>query len=134
MKTADMLGVSAIITHELHYKATVSYEFNMDEVIKVISTRAPKSLMILIFLKILNFFLQYADDVGGDLQLAHCRLCSLQRENANVPEVQECDPSLLTEPAAIRLAYEIGRFPEVLCDAQRSLNCRGVLKYSIDLR
>lgn len=78
--------------------------------------------------------MQYATDIGGHLQLAHCKLCSLQRENENVPEVDECDPILLTEPAAIRLAYEIGRFPEVLCDAQRSLDCRGILKYSIDLR
>lgn len=79
-------------------------------------------------------FSQYADEVGGELQLAHCRLCSLQRENSTIIPATECDPNLLLEPAAIRLAYVIGKFPEMLCDAQRTLDGNLIYVYSIQLR
>lgn len=105
-----MLGVSAIIAYELHRKAKSSYEFDIDKVMK------------------------FADDEGGDLQLAHCRLCSLQRNNSDIEAAKECDPNLLLEPSAIRLAYMIGQFPEALCNAHQSLDCNEIYKYAIALR
>lgn len=66
--------------------------------------------------------------------MAHCRLCSLQRENSGIAPATECDPNALLEPAAIHLAYAIGLFPEVLCEAQRTLDGTVVYKYAILLR
>lgn len=105
-----MLGVSAIIAYELRSKAKSSYAFDMDEVLK------------------------YATDVGGALQLAHCRLCSLKRENSDIDAAEECDPSLLLEPSAVRLAFAIAQFPEVLCSAYQSLNNNEIYFYALELR
>lgn len=56
-----------------------------------------------------NHFCQMTGNTGVRLQYTHCRLKSLHKKSG-LATAPACDPSMLSETAAINLVYEISRF------------------------
>lgn len=62
---------------------------------------------------------QVKGDTGIKLQYTHCRLHSLERENAAISPAKSCDPEVLREEEVTLLLKELAKFQDVLhlcCD------------------
>lgn len=107
--TADILGVSALIVHELQRVRTTNYAFDLDAVLSDV------------------------DSKGKSFQYTHCRLCSLEERFGLLCSNDECDPSHLTEEDALTLVTEIARFPEILYRAKQSFGPQILVNYMFAL-
>lgn len=103
--TADILGASALIVHELQRNRTSNYVFDMEAVIDDVDAK------------------------GKNFQYTHCRLCRLQERFGSLCSEDECDPTYLTEATALGLAVEIARFPEVLYRSKQAFGPQILVNY-----
>jgi arginyl-tRNA synthetase len=97
-RTADILGVSAVVVQDFSAKRIKDYEFKMDRMTS------------------------FEGDTGPYLQYAHSRLCSIERKY--IAEVKKdignnIQYELLGEDHALSLATLLARYPEVVMDACR---------------
>ncbi|XP_011870463.1 PREDICTED: probable arginine--tRNA ligase, mitochondrial isoform X2 [Vollenhovia emeryi] len=88
-KSSDILGISAVIVHDLKRKRQRDYTFDW------------------------NAAFDLKGDTGVKLQYTHCRLVSLERNCGAVLTLQ-CEPSLLQEEVVDDLVILIARFEEVV--------------------
>lgn len=72
----------------------------------------------------------FEGDTGPYLQHAHARLCSISRK-AGIPisELENANPSLLTERHAIDLIRLVSRYPDTLMNALKTHEPTTVLTY-----
>lgn len=103
-KTADILGVSAIILNDLRRNRNKDYNFSWKDA------------------------LQTARDSGSTLQYAHCRLCSLIN-NSNEAVAKQCDPQVLLEPEAIDVVLKLAQFEQVLLRCNQTLEASHLVVY-----
>ncbi|KAK3927155.1 putative arginine--tRNA ligase, mitochondrial [Frankliniella fusca] len=106
--TADILGVSTVIVADLIHKRMKDYSFNWD------SAKSVKG------------------NTGLRLQYTHCRLKSLS-EKFCLPQGLEVEPSMLPEPVAFDLIYQISRFEEVLDKSFEELEASRLTEYMFSL-
>lgn len=102
--TADILGVSALIVHELQRSRMRNYSFDTKQLVQEVNAK------------------------GRNFQYTHSRLCSLE-EKIKISLKAECDPMYLKDPEALQLAIAIGRFPEILYHAKDQLESQNLLTY-----
>lgn len=107
-KTADILGVSAVVVADLIHKRQKDYTFNWE------SARS------------------MTGNTGVRLQYTHCRLMSL-KEKSSLTSAHECDPQFLSEPTAINLVFEISRFEEVLEKSIEEMEASKLSEYLFSL-
>jgi arginyl-tRNA synthetase len=106
---ADVLGTTAIIVSDLKQRRTRDYEFDW------------------------NLTLQVNGDTGIKLQYTHCRLYSLQKQNAHIGEAEELNLELLKEPEAQQLIFLVLRYPEIIYHSYEELESCVLVKYAFDL-
>lgn len=89
-KTADLLGISAVMVQDMSGKRINNYDFDI------------------------NRMCSFEGDTGPYLQYAHARLCSITRR-ANVEDsaLLSADLALLTEKHAVDLARSLAQWPDV---------------------
>ncbi|CAB3372091.1 Hypothetical predicted protein [Cloeon dipterum] len=107
-KSAEVLGVSAVIINDLKQRRQKDYTFDWEKA------------------------LQMQGDSGSRLQYTHCRLCSL-RENSGARPADECNATLLTESQATALVTEIARFDEILRASYLELESCILVQYLFSL-
>ncbi|PVH94881.1 arginyl-tRNA synthetase [Periconia macrospinosa] len=112
LKTADTLGISAVMVQDMKGKRINNYTFDMDRMCS------------------------FEGDTGPYLQYAHARLCSIRRKViAAHPDVEEvdlataADLTLLKEPQAIGLIRELASWPDVLLNTVKTQEPTTVLTY-----
>ncbi|CAI6340910.1 unnamed protein product [Periconia digitata] len=112
VKTADTLGISAVMVQDMKGKRINNYTFDMDRMCS------------------------FEGDTGPYLQYAHARLCSIRRKViAAHPDIESLDLStvadftLLKEPQATVLVRELASWPDVLLNTIRSQEPSTVLTY-----
>jgi arginyl-tRNA synthetase len=115
-KTADILGVSAVVIQDFSARRIKDYEFKMDRMTS------------------------FEGDTGPYLQYAHVRLCSIERKysNSNADGSVSLDFAsikydLLKEDCALHLATLLARYPEVVSDACRTAEPCLVVTYLMNL-
>lgn len=89
-KTADIVGLSAVIVQDMSARRIRDYHFVWDRMTSAEGSTGP--------------FLQYT----------HARLCSMEDKTSDVVITDQIDPLLLQEKEAINLAVAIAKFPLVL--------------------
>lgn len=91
IKTADIVGLSAVVVQDMSAKRIKDYTFDWDRMTSSEGSTGP--------------FLQYT----------HARLCSMEDKTASTPLTDQIDGALLAaDKAAVVLATVIARFPLVL--------------------
>lgn len=108
-ETADTLGISAVIVNDLKQRRQRDYEFDW--------TKA----------------LQMNGDTGIKLQYTHCRLCSLSEAIEHIANSSDSRTSLLVEPDAEQLIFELARYDEILFRAQHTLEPCVLVNYLFGL-
>lgn len=110
-KTAELLGISAIMVQDMSGKRTHNYEY---------------SLHRMMFSK---------GDTGPYLQYTHARLSSISRKaNFTPDEMLNANFSCLTDsPYAIHLLRTMIRFPDIVAQALKTLEPTTILKYLFKL-
>ncbi|KAF1816625.1 arginyl-tRNA synthetase [Eremomyces bilateralis CBS 781.70] len=105
-RTADILGISAVMVQDMTGKRINNYHFDMDRMTS------------------------FEGDTGPYLQYAHARLTSILRK-ASVPQdaLLSADLSLLTETHAIHLVRMLAQWPDVFFNTMRTLEPITVLTY-----
>ncbi|KAI9711027.1 MAG: hypothetical protein M1820_002465 [Bogoriella megaspora] len=105
-RTADILGISAVMVQDMTGKRINNYEFDMDRMCS------------------------FDGDTGPYLQYAHARLCSITR-NAKVDpaELLSADLSLLKEQHAVDLVRSLAQWPDVFSNTLKTLEPVTVLVY-----
>lgn len=105
-KTADILGISAVMVQDMTGKRINNYDFDM------------------------NRMTSFEGDTGPYLQYAHARLCSITRK-ADIPEEEliDADLSLLTEKHAIDLIRSLAQWPDVVQNTLKTLEPITTLTY-----
>ncbi|KAF1958073.1 arginyl-tRNA synthetase [Byssothecium circinans] len=111
-KTADTLGISAVMVQDMKGKRINNYTFDMDRMCS------------------------FEGDTGPYLQYAHARLCSITRkviaaapDVANVDLGSAADLTLLKEPQAVNLVRELASWPDILLNTVKSHEPTTVLTY-----
>ncbi|GAB0098531.1 Arginyl-tRNA synthetase [Sergentomyia squamirostris] len=107
-KTADVLGVSAVIINELKKRRLKDYTFDWKHA------------------------LQSDGDTGYKLQYTHCKLFSLA-ENAGVEAAKSLNPDLLPYTLCQDIVEEIDRLPDVLEKCRENLEAYLLVKYLFKL-
>ncbi|EKG15086.1 Arginyl-tRNA synthetase class Ic [Macrophomina phaseolina MS6] len=105
-KTADILGISAVMVQDMKGKRINNYDFD------------------------LNRMTSFEGDTGPYLEYAHARLCSIVRK-AGIKEedLVNADLSLLKEKHAIDLVRLIAQWPDVFNDTLKKQEPATVLTY-----
>ena len=107
-RTADVVGTSAVIIHDLRQRRQRSYDFSWEAALRP------------------------TGDGGVRLQYLHARLCSLERR-CGVPLNLEADPALLEEPEGAALVAELARYEEALVASHDQLEPCRVVTYLFGL-
>ena len=107
-RTADVVGTSAVIIHDLRQRRQRSYDFSWEAALRP------------------------TGDGGVRLQYLHARLCSLE-ERCGVALNPDADPALLIEPEAAALAAELARYEEALVASHDQLEPCRVVTYLFGL-
>lgn len=108
-KTADIVGLSAVIIQDLSAKRIKDYQFNWSRMTASEGSTGP--------------FLQYT----------HARLCSMEDKTSEVALTDSIDPTLLSEKSAHNLAIAISRFPLVLQACTQNHEPSTLVNYLFDL-
>ena len=105
-RTADLIGLSAIIVQDMTSRRGKGYTFDWDRMLR-------------------------ADgDTGPYLQYAHARVQSIHRRVGDtVEQATVIDSTLLPEPEALKLALKLGEWPLVIGQAFSILEPCTVIKY-----
>ncbi|KAF2843251.1 arginyl-tRNA synthetase [Patellaria atrata CBS 101060] len=105
-RTADTLGISAVMVQDMKGKRINNYEFDMDRMCS------------------------FEGDTGPYLQYAHARLCSITRKaNLSQEEIESADSSLLTEKHAVDLIRSLSQWPDVFINTVKTQEPTTVLTY-----
>lgn len=111
-KTADTLGISAVMVQDMKGKRINHYTFDMDRMTS------------------------FEGDTGPYLQYAHARLCSIYRKAVNAaPDLEKvdlaatADLSLLKEPHAIDLVRQLAAWPDTFINTLKTQEPTTVLTY-----
>ncbi|KAF2454055.1 hypothetical protein BDY21DRAFT_291811 [Lineolata rhizophorae] len=105
-KTADILGISAVMVQDMTGKRINNYEFDI------------------------NRMTSFEGDTGPYLQYAHARLCSITRKaQLSDEEIATADFSLLSEKHAVDLIRALAQWPDVFVNTLRTLEPVTVLTY-----
>lgn len=111
-KTADILGISAVMVQDMTGKRINNYKFDMD------------------------VMTSFEGDTGPYLQYAHARLTSILRKAtgspdpaALIPDLLNADFSLLSEKQAIGLLRTLVQWPDVFLQTLKTLEPITVLAY-----
>lgn len=105
-KTADTLGISAVMVQDMKGKRINNYHFDMDRMTS------------------------FEGDTGPYLQYAHARLCSITRKAAlSDDELLSADFSLLTEEHAVDLIRQLASWPDVFLNTVKTQEPTTVLVY-----
>ncbi|KAL6257894.1 hypothetical protein P5V15_011493 [Pogonomyrmex californicus] len=107
-KSSDILGISAMIVHDLKRKRQRDYTFDW------------------------NAAFDLKGDTGIKLQYTHCRLVNLER-NCNAILISECDPSLLQEEIIDDLVTLIARFDEIILKSYEEIEACVLIVYLFNL-
>ncbi|KAF2807160.1 arginyl-tRNA synthetase [Mytilinidion resinicola] len=106
VKTADTLGISAVMVQDMKGKRINNYTFDMDRMTS------------------------FEGDTGPYLQYAHARLCSISRKAGFAPaDLTTADLSLLSEPHAIDLVRQLATWPDVFLNTVKTQEPTTVLTY-----
>ncbi|KAJ4356699.1 arginyl-tRNA synthetase [Didymosphaeria variabile] len=115
-KTADVLGISAVMVQDMKGKRINNYNFDMDRMTS------------------------FEGDTGPYLQYAHARLCSITRKvTAAVPEVTDidlataADLTLITESQGIDLVRQLAAWPDIFINTLKTQEPTTVLTYLFKL-
>ncbi|KAF2265322.1 arginyl-tRNA synthetase [Lojkania enalia] len=109
-KTADTLGISAVMVQDMKGKRINNYHFDMDRMTS------------------------FEGDTGPYLQYAHARLCSINRKAAAVvsdipSDLSTVDLSPLVEPHAIDLVRQLASWPDTFINTLKTQEPTTVLTY-----
>lgn len=105
-KTADTLGISAVMVQDMTGKRINNYTFEMERMTS------------------------FEGDTGPYLQYAHARLCSITRKAQMSPEeLTDADFSLLTEKHATLLVRALAQWPDVVQNTLKTNEPITVLTY-----
>ena len=105
-KTADTLGITAVMVQDMSGKRINGYDFNLDAMTS------------------------FEGDTGPYLQYAHARLCSIARKSAaDHSKLPMADLSLLTESHAVDLVRVLSQWPDVVQNTVKTLEPATVLTY-----
>ena len=107
-QVSDVVGVSAVVAQDFNARRIKDYDFNWKRMTS------------------------FEGHTGPYLEYAHARLCSLERK-CGFALNPAADLSLVTEPEAAQLLFEVARFPEVVKEALESLEPVTVLTYLFKL-
>lgn len=106
VKTADTLGISAVMVQDMTGKRINGYDFDMDRMCS------------------------FEGDTGPYLQYAHARLCSITRKaGLSHEEVSDANLQLLTEKHAIELVRSLAQWPDVFQNTVKTQEPVTVLIY-----
>ncbi|KAH8893655.1 arginyl-tRNA synthetase [Thozetella sp. PMI_491] len=110
-KTAEILGISAIMVQDMAGKRINNYDF------------------------LLERMTAFEGDTGPYLQYAHARLCSIFRKVDVTPdEMLAADYSLLSaSPHAVALLRTMARYPDIVVQALKTLEPTTILTYLFKL-
>ncbi|KAI0000103.1 arginyl-tRNA synthetase [Xylariaceae sp. FL0662B] len=110
-RTAELLGLSAIMVQDMSGKRINNYEFSLERMTS------------------------FEGDTGPYLQYAHARLSSIFRKvDITHDEMLAADFSLLAQsPHAISLLRSLARFPDMVNQAQKTLEPTTILVYLFKL-
>ncbi|OCK85588.1 arginyl-tRNA synthetase [Lepidopterella palustris CBS 459.81] len=105
-KTADTLGISAVMVQDMKGKRINNYTFDMDRMTS------------------------FEGDTGPYLQYAHARLCSIARKSS-IPSdlLLSADLTLLREPHAVDLVRQLAAWPDVFLNTVKTQEPTTVLTY-----
>ncbi|KAL1986151.1 hypothetical protein VTN96DRAFT_6803 [Rasamsonia emersonii] len=105
-KTADILGITAVMVQDMTGKRVNGYDFNLEAMTS------------------------FEGDTGPYLQYAHARLCSMTRKSGLKREdLESADLSLLTEEHATDLVRLLAQWPDVVLNTYKTLEPTTVLTY-----
>ncbi|EZF29010.1 arginine-tRNA ligase [Trichophyton interdigitale H6] len=105
-EVADTLGVTAVMVQDMAGKRIHNYPF---DIAKMTS---------------------FEGDTGPYLQYAHARLCSIVRKvDIDPKEITTANFSLLKEPHAINILRLMAQYPDVTCNALKTLEPTTILTY-----
>ncbi|CAL5868071.1 uncharacterized protein PFLUO_LOCUS2294 [Penicillium psychrofluorescens] len=106
VKTADTLGITAVMVQDMTGKRINGYEFNLEAMTS------------------------FEGDTGPYLQYAHARLCSMARKaELNMDELHTANFDLLSEKHAVDLTRLLAQWPDVLLQTAKTLEPITVLSY-----
>lgn len=108
-KTADIIGLSAVIIQDLSAKRIKDYTFDWKRMTSAEGSTGP--------------FLQYT----------HARLCSMEDKTADIALTEDFDGALLNEKVAANLVSVIARFPLVLHACTQNYEPSTLVTYLFDL-
>lgn len=110
-RTAEILGISAIMVQDMSGKRANNYDFNLERMTAL------------------------EGDTGPYLQYAHVRLCSIfQKVDISRDEMLAADFSLLSSsPHAIKLLRVMAQFPDLVKQALKTLEPTTILTYLFKL-
>ncbi|KAF2438472.1 arginyl-tRNA synthetase [Karstenula rhodostoma CBS 690.94] len=116
VKTADVLGISAVMVQDMKGKRINNYTFDMDRMTS------------------------FEGDTGPYLQYAHARLCSITRKvTAAVPEIANidlataADLTLITETQGTDLVRQLAAWPDIFINTLKTQEPTTVLTYLFKL-
>uniref|UniRef100_A0A1B0EZ12 Probable arginine--tRNA ligase, mitochondrial n=1 Tax=Phlebotomus papatasi TaxID=29031 RepID=A0A1B0EZ12_PHLPP len=107
-KTADILGISAVIVNDLKQRRQKDYNFDWKNA------------------------LQVEGDTGIKLQYTHCRLVSLS-EKAGIEPDLTLNPELLPHTKCQEIILELDKFPSILARSRESLEACILVTYLFTL-
>ncbi|KAL8831809.1 MAG: hypothetical protein Q9170_005137 [Blastenia crenularia] len=106
VRTADTLGITAVMVQDMTGKRINNYEFSLERMTS------------------------FEGDTGPYLQYAHARLCSITRKaGLTAEELGTADLSLLPESHAINLARALSSWPDVVQNTLKTQEPVTVLSY-----
>ncbi|GJQ67947.1 hypothetical protein Trydic_g16704 [Trypoxylus dichotomus] len=106
--TSDILGISCVIINDLKQRRQKDYNFSWDRA------------------------LQVQGDSGIKLQYTHCRLYNLEK-NSGAVAATSCIPDLLPENVVTDLVKELGRFHDIIYQAEEQLEACILVTYLFHL-
>lgn len=105
-KTADTLGISAVMVQDMSGKRINNYEFDLSRMTS------------------------FEGDTGPYLQYAHARLCSIARKaNLTAEDYNSADLSLLTEKHAVEVIRLLAQWPDTFVNTLKTQEPVTVLTY-----
>ncbi|KAL1961528.1 hypothetical protein VTN77DRAFT_1633 [Rasamsonia byssochlamydoides] len=105
-RTADILGITAVMVQDMTGKRVNGYDFNLEAMTS------------------------FEGDTGPYLQYAHARLCSMTRKSGLKHEdLVTADLSVLTETHATDLVRLLSQWPDVVLNTYKTLEPTTVLTY-----
>ncbi|KAL8868202.1 MAG: hypothetical protein Q9174_005144 [Haloplaca sp. 1 TL-2023] len=105
-KTADTLGITAVMVQDMTGKRINGYDFSLDRMTS------------------------FEGDTGPYLQYAHARLCSITRKaGLSAQDLDKADLSLLQESHAVNLVRALSSWPDVVQNTVKTQEPVTVLSY-----